>query len=280
MKKRIIKLIVGFILLIIIVLIAGGVYAQDPGNPDSVIIEKVDVPYSPKGDTICVRIGFITDEAVGSMNLPITWNSSDGRIIPWEIVWGELFNGMYETWDTTLYSPNIMRNLAFGSMWQHFNTYEQMIWGLDLYFIILPGAIPQTVILDTIDDPICGMAEFGDSLGYAEWHPKIQRGYLRYAGGSSAPNPDEMPYTYSLKANYPNPFNIQTVIGYSIPEESAVNLAIFDILGKKIATLCNEKQNAGEYQFIWSAENIPSGIYFYKLQAGDYRETRKMILMK
>lgn len=87
---------------------------------------------------------------------------------------------------------------------------------------------------------------------------------------------------YSLHQNYPNPFNPSTRINYELRNSNYVTLKVFDLLGKEVATLVNEKQSAGSYavDFNSSEFNLPSGIYFYTLNAGDFKETRKMILIK
>jgi hypothetical protein len=86
--------------------------------------------------------------------------------------------------------------------------------------------------------------------------------------------------TYSLSNNYPNPFNPTTTISYSIPEQSFTTLKVYDVLGSEIATLVNEEKPVGTYENTLYAENLPSGIYFYRLQAGSFIETKKMVLMK
>ncbi len=88
------------------------------------------------------------------------------------------------------------------------------------------------------------------------------------------------PSGYSLSQNYPNPFNPSTKIQYSIPQSSNVTIKVFDILGNEIKTLVNEEKPIGTYKITWYAENLPSGIYLYKLQAGNFIETKKMILLK
>jgi hypothetical protein len=85
---------------------------------------------------------------------------------------------------------------------------------------------------------------------------------------------------YSLNQNYPNPFNPFTSIQYSITSSELVTLKIIDILGREVATLVNEQKPAGIYQIQFDASELTSGVYFYKLQAGSFTETKKMILMK
>jgi hypothetical protein len=89
-----------------------------------------------------------------------------------------------------------------------------------------------------------------------------------------------VPIAYSLAQNYPNPFNPATVISYQLPVHSYVSMKVFDILGREMATLVNEKKDAGKYSVQWDASAMPSGVYFYTLQAGEYRDTKRMLLLK
>ncbi len=116
------------------------------------------------------------------------------------------------------------------------------------------------------------------------------------AGLTWVENDDQkLPSEYILEQNYPNPFNPSTTIKYQIPaqdrndklfvtrsgvEESFVTLKVYNILGREVATLVNKKQNPGNYQVEWNASNLPSGIYFYQLKAGDFTETKKMVLLR
>jgi|WetSurMetagenome_2_1015567.scaffolds.fasta_scaffold11706_3 hypothetical protein len=88
------------------------------------------------------------------------------------------------------------------------------------------------------------------------------------------------PVKYSLEQNYPNPFNPVTSINYQLARNSEVSLKVFDITGKEIAMLVNQKQNAGSYKVEWDASQFSSGVYFYKLIADTFSETKKMILLK
>lgn len=85
---------------------------------------------------------------------------------------------------------------------------------------------------------------------------------------------------FNLDQNYPNPFNPKTVISYQLPVSKLVTLKIYDILGSEVETLVNEEKPAGTHEVIFDAESLGSGIYFYRLTAGDYVSTRKMLLLK
>jgi hypothetical protein len=90
----------------------------------------------------------------------------------------------------------------------------------------------------------------------------------------------EIPTVFELSQNYPNPFNPSTTISFSLPSKSFVLLKVFDALGREVETLVSEELSAGTYARQWNASNIPSGIYFYRLQAGSYSETKKLVLLK
>ena len=89
-----------------------------------------------------------------------------------------------------------------------------------------------------------------------------------------------IPKEYSLYQNYPNPFNPVTTIKFDIPNDGVVQLEIFDILGRRIITLVDEYKTAGSYEKVFNASSLASGVYVYKLQAGDFISSKKMILLK
>jgi hypothetical protein len=89
-----------------------------------------------------------------------------------------------------------------------------------------------------------------------------------------------VPNQFLLKQNYPNPFNPTTTIMYSIPKMSKISLTLFNLLGQEIATLVNDEKPAGNYTLNFNATHLPSGVYFYRIQAGNFIETKKMILLK
>jgi hypothetical protein len=89
-----------------------------------------------------------------------------------------------------------------------------------------------------------------------------------------------MPDKFELFQNYPNPFNPSTKIKYSVPQSSNIVIKVSDILGNEIETLVNEEKPIGTYELTWNAASLSSGIYFYQLQAGEFMQTRKMILLK
>ena len=93
-------------------------------------------------------------------------------------------------------------------------------------------------------------------------------------------NSIEIPNHFLLSQNFPNPFNPSTIINYQLSMFNYVSLKVFDVLGKEVATLVSEKQSAGTYQVEFDGSNLTSGVYFYKLTAGEFTDTKKMVLIK
>jgi hypothetical protein len=91
---------------------------------------------------------------------------------------------------------------------------------------------------------------------------------------------EDIPVEFLLKQNYPNPFNPKTIINYELPITNDVELSIYNLLGQKVITLVKEYQPAGEYFVEWDASGFATGIYFYRLQAGNYQEIKKAIFIK
>ncbi|MEM3170613.1 MAG: S8 family serine peptidase [Candidatus Nitrosotenuis sp.] len=138
-----------------------------------------------------------------------------------------------------------------------------------------PDSVWQTIVFEIKD---------GDGNTWISSHsfvirvPRIPTSVAERLGG-------ELPNKFELHQNYPNPFNPATTIRYSLPKNTKVTLAVYNILGQEIATLVDEDQKAGRYQVTWSGRNyashfVNSGIYIYRLEAGEFVETKKMLLLR
>lgn len=114
------------------------------------------------------------------------------------------------------------------------------------------------------------------SSGVQYWEDSLSIPILVGIDRQESPGPSQ----YTLNQNYPNPFNPMTRISYSLPKREKVSLTIINIRGEEIARIIDELQTAGDYHVIWDASYVASGIYFYKLQAGGFVRTRKMLLLK
>jgi len=140
----------------------------------------------------------------------------------------------------------------------------------------------ENVMALTYEDMNCEAAGNYDSTAYA-----MVLGVCNYIGLdlSQIENEASMPGSYSLLQNYPNPFNPTTTLRYDLPENSHVTITIYDMLGRKVKTLINETQDAGYRSIIWDAtgnngERASAGIYLYQIQAREYMQTKKMVLLK
>jgi hypothetical protein len=133
-----------------------------------------------------------------------------------------------------------------------------------------------TVIRSAVGQSFVGRAGEGNSF--------IESGFLAdtllrgaILGVTESPM---MPMEYRLEQNYPNPFNPETVIRYSLLVTGPVTLKVYDVLGREMATLVDEVKQPGEHRVLWNAGNYSSGVYFYRLQAGSYSGTKRLLLLK
>jgi len=104
--------------------------------------------------------------------------------------------------------------------------------------------------------------------------------YLGVATAVAGSGSGNLPERYLLSQNYPNPFNPTTVIGYQVPVVSDVKLIVYDLLGREVAMLVNEREAAGSHSVQFNASGLASGVYLYKLTTGSFVQTRKMILLR
>jgi hypothetical protein len=89
-----------------------------------------------------------------------------------------------------------------------------------------------------------------------------------------------LPVKFELRQNYPNPFNPVTMINYQLPMTSDVELSVYNLLGQKVVTLVSERKQAGSHQVEWDASGLASGVYYYRIEAGEFQDVKKMILIR
>ncbi|HEY3251861.1 MAG TPA: T9SS type A sorting domain-containing protein, partial [Ignavibacteria bacterium] len=118
---------------------------------------------------------------------------------------------------------------------------------------------------------------FNSISGYGFGNIAAYKPHLTFTGG---PKNSGIADKYMLFQNYPNPFNPKTIINYELPITNYVKLVIYDISGREVKTLINEKQNAGRHNIDFDGANLSSGVYFYRLTADEFSETKKMLLVK
>ena len=124
-----------------------------------------------------------------------------------------------------------------------------------------------------------------NSCGWGNWNSGNQDFTTDIGSAIEEIQSGNLPDLFSLSQNYPNPFNPETQIEFSLPKTSFVTIDIFNILGTRIRNLVTEQLSAGYYTITWnsrgdSGQPVSSGVYLYRLQAGDYTETKKMLLLK
>ena len=157
--------------------------------------------------------------------------------------------------------------------------------------IALLGSAGKTITTDTIDIATIYFKKIGHSYlppiypvlvqffspqSATQWEIGDWKGYTP----TKTDNSVEVIKNFDLMQNYPNPFNPTTTIKYQIPANSFVTLKIYNILGQEVATLVNEMEITGSYSVLFNADNLASGIYIYRLQAGTMVKMKKMILLK
>jgi len=120
----------------------------------------------------------------------------------------------------------------------------------------------------------------GDSLDCLQ--SSIQAAHQKYLQITSIESrgPTELPKTFSISQNYPNPVNPATTIEFSLPSSEYVTLKIYNITGQEVATLVSERLAPGNHKRVWDRSGLASGVYFYKLEAGPFVKTKKLVLMK
>jgi hypothetical protein len=175
----------------------------------------------------------------------------------------------------------------------------------------LPGIIVGLAVSNTLlfaatyDGSVCFTSDFGANWSYQSVHYSqalntiFVKGQYVYVGMTNAALsggvwrrplaemvtsvneiPNVPPAQFSLDQNYPNPFNPSTTISFSLPSKSYITLKVFDVMGRDVATVASEEMSAGTYSRQWNASGMPSGGYFYRMQAGAYTETRHLLLLK
>jgi len=116
----------------------------------------------------------------------------------------------------------------------------------------------------------------GQGASVSEWANTGEPFDDWFVTGTEAPIPE----AYSLGQNYPNPFNPATTISFALPEASHVKLTVFDLQGRVVSELVNGMRDAGVHEVTWDAGDLSSGLYFYRINAGDFSSVRKMVLVK
>lgn len=219
--------------------------------------------------------GYITGEVTNFIiNDPVTFNIADWTRALFvannnnhpKLEWGN-----HPTIPPT-YGFNVYRKIDSGN-WMLLASVLGNVYTDNNVLISPPGGGVGQVVYYRITAKINLLQESSSSNEVTVMASKIKR-------KESAINNSQTQYEYSLLQNYPNPFNPITKINYSIKLAGLVTLKVYDILGKEVASLVNEMKEPGSYLVTFSASNLPSGIYFYRISSDKYTETKKLIILK
>lgn len=202
-------------------------------------------------------------------------------------------------WDTIIYASKGNPNLAiidfdivndsiiFGVYYDGYFTFPNGQHRYVIYKTTNNGINWGFQIPDTSIRSIYNFVDFPDSIHGWSYSSRFN-GVHTVTGGDTITYPltdisnnnSQLPFNFILNQNFPNPFNPNTIISYELRVTSFVKLKIFTIQGKEIRTLINQKQGAGEYKIEFDAHELSSGVYFYRLEAGDFVQTKRMVLIK
>jgi hypothetical protein len=243
---------------------SGGVIIVWEDLRSDVVLEYYAQRLNSQGDTLWATDGIpITNQPTDVDNHAIIHDGSDGAIITWQD--GSI--GNYNIYAQKISSLGILQWIADGITISSANISQEVP-------IIISNLAGGAII--TWEDSRNAPLGNGDDI-YAQQVSK--NGNLGEII-SDIELEDENPNNFNLFQNYPNPFNPATTINYHIAEKRFVILRIYDVLGNEVATLINKENPAGEHKINFNSTGLTSGVYFYRLHAGSFIQTRKMILMK
>ena len=200
-------------------------------------------------------------------------------------------------YQTTTYAPSLLNKNQTYLVVTKYKFVSGSATNDTVSLFIIPGSIP---VSEPLPDQVTSVGNDAENLGeiivnnhaYPSVGNGLRKSSVKIDGlkvsmswgeavlSAIEQTSEEIPETFKLEQNYPNPFNPQTIINFSIKQKSMVKLAIYDITGKEIAILVNNELTAGTYNYNFDAAKLSSGIYLYRIEAGDYVSTKKMTLIK
>ncbi len=281
-------------LLAVMLLMSSVAFSQDAGNPDSLKIgtSSVLVVGTPSQTLAVVCSTYVDVNPLGTLQFAFTWNYADMVIdsIKSSAPFEAMDIGPFYYLDDQIAVSNdsdiaycsgtsIFTYFPVGANWQHVAT---------IYFTVNNwSAARGSITIDTIQDAQYASTDYLyiPSGGGGDYNP-IWKGPLNISTSAVGDDePNTIPTSFELEQNFPNPFNPSTKIKYALPTKSQVSIKVYNLLGQEITSLINEERPAGVYEAVWDGRDksnveVASGIYFYKLIAGDFVETKKMMLIK
>jgi hypothetical protein len=259
------------------------VFAENGNGETDIIVTAADLSGLTANDTVHVTILPVNDAPLEfgllspadsteliitpndisqEMNLMMKWESSsdvDGDVLSYQFV---LYNGVYGT-GAPVFIDTVLSDTVLYIPYQ------------DLAELI--GMLGQTSISG--DWTVFTTDSVDTTISNDVWNILID------AGGVLSIHGDIIPEVYALHQNYPNPFNPTTILRYDLPEDTQVNITIYDIMGREVRTLVNNQQSAGYKSVVWDATNdlgqpVSAGMYLYRISAEEFVQVKKMVLLK
>jgi hypothetical protein len=207
--------------------------------------------------------GLDTDPRVFNLSFRGSLFRSKGRISPNR----QEGTMRYTRWSILL-GLTVCSHLAFGQ--------NSMVSWSSLNMGFARAAAGNLVVKSVAGQPFTGRMEYANTV--------VESGFLGDTlVGAVVVGVDEgsiIALTFALRQNYPNPFNPSTTIGYELPHASRVSLKIYNVLGQEVATLVNEEKPAGVHEVRFDGSGLSSGVYFYRLRAGDFVQSKKLVVLK
>jgi hypothetical protein len=242
-------------------IITGNIYAEgDPGYPNESIYCLPNLGIDPNtGNLYCTWVEF-SDPGDTSSNGYLNGDIYAAGSANGGITWGAPVN--LTNTSTPGASPGNALSENFSSLAPVVNDTLQVFYQVDKYAGQADFGVPATVT----ENPMLYM--------------KVPTNMIPAGGSSVSEAGTVMPQRFSLAQNYPNPFNPSTNIEFSLTKPEHVSLLIYNVNGREVIRLIDESLQEGSHSVHWDAANMPSGIYFYKLTAGTYSQTKKMVLLK
>lgn len=225
-------------------------YASGPSNADSVSPLRGVVYKTTDGGASWMEVPVEGTDSIFENYVRFAWGTDVG-----------VMYGIHPTLNSSGDQPLVARTTNGGATWMN-----QTLTGLPPNVILIGGKLL---------DPVNGYISGGDVLST----PMILHTTNGGVDGVKEKNRN-LPNAFHLEQNYPNPFNPITLIKYDLPKSVYVRLTIFDVLGREVATLVNELQQPGSKSAKFDGTGVPSGVYFYRLEAGLFSETKKLLLLR
>jgi hypothetical protein len=254
-------------------------------GPDSIIIGNATVV--PGQSSVSVPVYFVTHSDITFFNLPLKIEGADNVRFYGHSA-SEAVNAWDDSWQGLSENGAKALNMGFADLGGDdntgINTAGKRLLAFNLTFTVGEASRLYKAIISSRFDEKAGGPLFGSSDGITSIVPVVVDGMVTFSAGGPAKS-DPLPTEVSLNQNFPNPFNPSTEISFALPDARFVSLSIFNVLGQEVKNLVSGQMPAGNHKIIWDGTNndiqsVPSGTYFYRMDAGDYTQSMKMVMLK